>query len=175
MQTNSFVQSPSGESVRLAKLAAGIRDAHASSIRSLRMSVDHAITCGRLLLTVKPRGSRDTATGETWLEKNVSFSSRTARQYMQLAQFPAEKRRRVADMGIHGLRDVLAYIAEKSPDDVPTNPYTIRANVTSEVHRITSVCYPQQADPPVVTVKPIYEAQTEEVAAPPGACRKRHS
>ena len=149
------------------KLAAEIRDAQAREIRSLRPALDHAVRCGQLLLQAKKIAGH--GNWETWLEKNVPFSPRSAREYMQLAEIPAAKRRRIADLGIHGLRDVLAYIAEKRPDEVATTPPRIvTVQGVTETHRITSVMYHRQPDPTVETLKPIYEApaQTEEVAAP---------
>ena len=162
MQTTHAAQSsPTRESARLAKLAAEIRDAQAREIRSLRPALDHAVRCGQLLLQAKKIAGH--GNWETWLEKNVPFSARSAREYMQLAEIPAPKRRRIADLGIHGLRDVLAYIAEKrAPDEVATTPKVVTTprvvyeKGDTETTRITSVIYRGEPEPP--TPNPSYRS-----------------
>jgi Protein of unknown function (DUF3102) len=87
-------------SAQLTDLAAQIKAEFAKHLRKSRESVAHAIRAGELLIQAK----RAVGHGEweDWLRRNVGFSDRTARLYMQLADRVAKmspaKRQRAADL-----------------------------------------------------------------------------
>lgn len=96
----------------LPALAANINQEYAAVIETANMAVDHARRCGELLRQAKAQLQH----GEwsAWVQENCSFSDRTARAYMRLAdRLPAleeGKRQRVAEMP---LREALAAIANE--------------------------------------------------------------
>ena len=84
---------------RLTDLAAQIKVEHAEHLRTSRELAAHAILAGKLLRKAK----RAIGHGhwKDWLRRNVGFSERTARVYMQLAERVARmisaKRQRAAE------------------------------------------------------------------------------
>ncbi len=71
---------------RLATLAATANEEHALATGAMKTSREHAIKAGKALLAAKKRVKGDKGKWEPWVDENCSFSPRTARVYMQLAE-----------------------------------------------------------------------------------------
>jgi hypothetical protein len=75
--------------------------------RAVRISLDHAIVCGKLLLVAKL--SLKHGAWARWLEANTTISCRSASGYMRLAS----NRKRIADLDC-GVADALELLADQS-------------------------------------------------------------
>jgi hypothetical protein len=113
---------------RLEALAGDIRQAHAES----RASAEKAIVAGQLL--VEAKGIVRHGQWSTWLDKNVGFSERTARRYMQLAQAGLSS----ADVAPFGIRAAVEHLAtrQRGPDyDKPADRKRLAALMRARANR----------------------------------------
>jgi hypothetical protein len=95
-----------------ASLAARINEAHRRAVEHVAAagehivcSVEHALTCGELLLKAKaevPHGQ-----WLPWLRANVTFSERSAQGYMEVAREHRSNPQRVADMSLRRMLKTL--------------------------------------------------------------------
>jgi hypothetical protein len=108
-------------------LAAKANAAHLAHCRAKGEAVRFATECGEALLTLK-----DLVGHGRWLawvkkmkEKGIlTFSERTARYYMQLAELPEAKRQRVADLSLRKAIELLSEPQPKQPSFRPSlNPF----------------------------------------------------
>ena len=104
-----------GELVKLENLATEINAAHALVEGYIRAATPHAVRAGELL--EKAKASIPHGEWGPWLEKNCTFSERTAQTYMRLARelpkLDPAKAQRVADLP---LREAMRELAERCPE-----------------------------------------------------------
>jgi hypothetical protein len=95
------------ELIQPSDLGARINEAHALALEHAGRAIEHAITCGELLLKAKadaPHGS-----WLPWLRHSVSFGERTAQAYMRIARrVPRQIRSGAADLSVRGVLKELA-------------------------------------------------------------------
>jgi hypothetical protein len=99
----------------LALLAEQINIEHQAAERDLNAGLQHALEAGRLLMQAKGRVEH----GEwlPWLSKNVTFSDRTARAYMQIAtRWPDLENQNGGALPICSYREALRLVAEPAPE-----------------------------------------------------------
>jgi hypothetical protein len=101
--------------VKLESLATEINAAHALVEGYIRAATPHAVRAGELL--EKAKASIPHGEWVSWLEKNCTFSERTAQTYMRLARelpkLDPAKAQRVADLP---LREAMRELAEHCPE-----------------------------------------------------------
>jgi len=95
------------QSNRLTVIAAKIVTAHNEAIEAEARAMERAITACKLLIEAKESLKH----GEwlPWLVSNISFSERTARNYMRLAE---EANRQPLPISAMGVKEALRYLAE---------------------------------------------------------------
>ena len=105
------------EQPSLDALAARANEAHQSAMRSAREVAEHARAAGEALLAAKARVQH----GEwgPWLRKNVKFSERTARVYMEVARRWPEIQRNGSTAAVLSLRDALYLLATDGDNEAP--------------------------------------------------------
>jgi hypothetical protein len=90
------------QSNSLADLAARIRAEHEASTLAIKRGLQHAITCGRLLIEAKAQLRH----GQwlPWLREHCQVPERSAQRYMQLAIYAADaKSDNLADLALDGV------------------------------------------------------------------------
>lgn len=91
----------------LDELASQINFAHDAAREAARLSVQHALTAGRLLLEAKTRVPH--GRWIPWVEANCRFALRTAQAYMRLAElWPAYPEQMRNDVAYLPLRQLVA-------------------------------------------------------------------
>jgi Protein of unknown function (DUF3102) len=84
--------------MRADRLAVEINRQHAQAAAALAAGTAHAIRAGELLIEAKAKVGH--GGWAKWQRDNLSFSSRTAQVYMQLARLEPQKRNAVADLAL---------------------------------------------------------------------------
>ena len=84
----------------LADLGAEINEQHTLAIQHASKALEHAFTCGELLIEAKSKARH----GQwlPWLRENISFSERTCQSYMRLVQRKRQIRSSAADLSVRG-------------------------------------------------------------------------
>ena len=84
----------------LDRLGAEINEQHTLAIQHASKALEHAFTCGELLIEAKSKARH----GQwlPWLRENISFSERTCQAYMRLVQRKRQIRSSAADLSVRG-------------------------------------------------------------------------
>jgi Protein of unknown function (DUF3102) len=93
--------------------AAAINAEHEQATAAIATGTAHAIRAGELLIEAKDK--RRHGDWSAWCQANLSFGSRTAQLYMQLARLEPEKRNAVSDLALR--RALLKLRADKRAED----------------------------------------------------------
>jgi hypothetical protein len=93
--------------------AAAINAEHKRATAAIAAGTAHAIRAGELLIEAKDK--RRHGDWSAWCQANLSFGSRTAQLYMQLARLEPEKRNAVSDLALR--RALLKLRADKRAED----------------------------------------------------------
>ncbi len=85
----------------LSNLGTRINEQHTLAIQHASKALEHAFTCGELLIEAKSKARH----GQwlPWLRENISFSERTCQSYMRLVQRKRQIRSSAADLSVRGV------------------------------------------------------------------------
>src|SRR5438105_623413 len=106
-----------GTSDSLPVLAAQIKAEHQAVLDAHQRALEHALTCGDMLIEAKAKVRGAGERWLPWLENNCAIPARTATHYMHLARHRGELEAKSATVADLSVRAAMELIAPEEPDE----------------------------------------------------------